>query len=744
MAKQVSLIQCNSCKKEVAKTPRLICMNPQCKALKWGHTDKELLKLGVSATDIDNLVTSHTIYCKNHGGLVAKTPARVCPKCRAKDFGYDNQEIKHFFVPPKPITQVKCRGCHNVVAKTPNHKCLVCTVHNWGYSQMDVSENKFDTQADAVTEINYAIEAEDIEKEYPDEKNKKQMKTVLQTTHLRIPQGQFVVVMGPSGCGKSTLLKCLNGETTVSNGKVKIYGQDLHKNYHQLKKTLGYVPQSDIVHKELTVEQSLYFAAKLRLPAERTEVEIQAKITEVLKSLKIETTDLRQRPIHKLSGGQLKRVSIAVELLNDPSILFLDEPTSPLDPETIDEFLKCIQALSREKGTTIIMVTHKPEDLKYADTLIFLGVKGYHTFFGAASEEDVCEYFNKKTIIEVYGLLGNDEKDVKAWYEKWYGSIFTSRQKANHQPVQRHIEDSVFRQGYWLAKRYGQIKLNDHFNMGLLMAQPIIIALLIAFIFDKVQISVLFLTAIAAIWFGVSNAAKEVVSELPIYKRERMFNLHIASYIFSKIFILSFIAFFQVLIFVGILYFRYQGSVIGIGQFPLSVLSTFYISVSATLLGLVLSAYFETTEKVMTAVPIFLMPQIMLAGIITKIDGKAKELLSYGILGRWGTELLSRVQDDTQSFKKVNPVDSTKRMVQSIWHDMPQVNPKTCTIMPDSTQAMKLKSLDLLDLYEKNLWGLFPSIGKNLMMITVLNLVCIALIIYFLKRYDNFKSKYFF
>ena len=160
---------------------------------------------------------------------------------------------------------------------------------------------------------------------------------------FEIPSKTMLAVMGPSGCGKSTLLKALNGDAPPSSGRVYISGLELNENYDYLKTQIGYVPQDDIVHRELTVEQSLYYAAKLRLEHSDSTF-IKQKIEQVLKDLNIE--HIRHNLVGKISGGRRKRVSIAVEILTDPLILFLDEPTSPLDPQTIEEFLEILRNLS--------------------------------------------------------------------------------------------------------------------------------------------------------------------------------------------------------------------------------------------------------------------------------------------------------------------------------------------------------------------------------------------------------------
>lgn len=460
----------------------------------------------------------------------------------------------------------------------------------------------------------------------------------LHALDIEVARNQIVALMGPSGCGKSTLLKALNGDNPSTAGEVFIHGLSLRKNYNLLKRKIGYVPQDDTIHKELTVNRTLYLAAKLRLPDGTPDAEINTRISQVLAGLNLEE-QLHDQKVEKLSGGQRKRVCIAVELLSQPTILFLDEPTSPLDPESIKEFLDSLKKLA-EGGTTIIMVTHKPEDLDYADKIIFLAAKGFIVHQG--QKDSLLHKFGVDNIIKVYNICGGKNFDSEKYY-------LTPSKKTNHQQGKIELgadkKNNLLRQLYWLTKRYLEIKISDRKNLLLLFAQPFIIAGLITVIFHSVQVSVMMLVAISAIWFGVSNSSKEIVSEYNIYKRERMFNLNVHTYILSKWLVLSAIALLQVFIFLAIIYLRFgltSDSVLG--SYLSSTFFMFYIACAATLFGLFLSAFFSTTEKVLTVVPIALMPQIMLAGIVERVTSIKIDILSYFTLGRWGTEGLTRLQ----------------------------------------------------------------------------------------------------
>ncbi|MDO6567366.1 ATP-binding cassette domain-containing protein [Alteromonas sp. 1_MG-2023] len=531
-----------------------------------------------------------------------------------------------------------------------NGERIAGSVHITATDEITIGTTTFAIQTGTVA-LKYAIVADNIEKVYA--------KGIvgLNTMSLKIPSQQFIALMGPSGCGKSTLLKGLNGANPITSGAITVQGLKLNNsNYNTLKKYIGYVPQDDIVHGELSVEKTLFYAAKLRISDDVTKQEIKDKISTVLASLNLDTDAIRKSKVSDLSGGQRKRVSIAVELLNDPKILFLDEPTSPLDPETIEDFLSCIRRLV-SKGQTVIMVTHKPSDLDYVDQVIFLSKGGYQTYYG--DKNQLLNHFGKDNIIEVYSMMKNPNQG-KQWYEHWVRQNPSSELSVKQEVLAKKSNTALIGQYFWLCVRYFNIKLNDHANLLLLLAQPLIIGGLLVFIFSKLQVSVMFMMAVSAVWFGVSNAAKEIVSELPIYERERMYNLNIFNYIASKLTVLSIIACIQVAIFIGITHLAYSGgsSVSGVGadngisgetqlwSITSTALFMLLLSVSATLFGLFLSAIFTTTEKVMTFVPIALMPQIMLAGIIAPLDNNIKILLSYLTLGRWGTEGFAHIQDE--------------------------------------------------------------------------------------------------
>lgn len=473
----------------------------------------------------------------------------------------------------------------------------------------------------------------------------------LHETSIEIPSNSLLAVMGPSGCGKSTLLKSLNGESPGTSGAVYIGGQELNANFDYLKMQIGYVPQDDIVHRELTVNESLWYAGKLRLP-NFTDEQLQAKINQVLEELNI--AHIKTNQVSAISGGQRKRVSIAVEILTDPLILFLDEPTSPLDPQTIEDFLMILKKLS-QKGTTVVMVTHKPEDLDYMDQVIFMAEGGHICYYGKTNE--YLNFFNVSDTVKVYSLLIKEKKDQ--WVSKYNSKISNTLTNSKSAVINKSSKVNYLSQYYWLTRRYLNIKINDRTNSLIMLAQAPFIAAIICVLFQSISGGMPFLMAISSLWLGANNAAREIVSENAIFKRERMFNQGILTYIFSKITVLMLFSSLQSFLFVAILSLHFSGSSPELNNPVDTTIWMIFISLVATLMGLLLSATVSTAEKVMSLVPIALIPQIMLAGVITKISNTFIEFFSYISISRWATEGFNCIQKEI-SIPKIGITNENK------------------------------------------------------------------------------------
>ena len=483
-----------------------------------------------------------------------------------------------------------------------------------------------------------AVQAIEVEKSYA-----KSVAPALKRTSLTIRAGSMVAVMGPSGCGKSTLLKVLNGDSMPTRGRVYLFGMDLYTHFNLLKQSIGYVPQEDIVHGDLTVEKSLYYAAKLRLPGKIPYKVIIERVYSVLQALGLGAKDIRESKVSRLSGGQRKRVSIAVEMLTGPKILFMDEPTSSLDPETIEDFLKCLRQI-RETGTTVVIVTHKPEDLNAVDEVVFLGTRGYLSYSGP--REDLLSFYGSTRINEVYALLSNEQNSIRFYEERnlsLQGEAATASAPAG---VPKAKKAQLFSQWRWLVARYTDLKISNVRNLLMTLLQPLFIGVLVLLVFESVYDDrgsgiktgnqrLIFFMALVAIFMGVFSGAKEIVKEQAIYRRERQFNLLLVPYMMSKITVLTGLIIIQNALFLALIYAKYGKD---LGNFGYCLLFMTLLGFASILFGLVISAFVSSEEEVMTAMTLALLPQFVLSGVMQPLTNAVPMFLSYLTLGRWGTE----------------------------------------------------------------------------------------------------------
>ena len=237
-------------------------------------------------------------------------------------------------------------------------------------------------------------------------------KYILYDVSLTINPGELVAILGGSGAGKTTFMNCINGFEPATEGRVYVNGSDLYRNYQALKASIGYVPQQDIVHDNLTVEDMLMYTGKLRLPKDITKQELSQRVAEVLDM--VDLTAQKDTYIKKLSGGQRKRASIAVELVSDPTLFFLDEPTSGLDPEAETNLMHRLRDLSTQKGKTVIVITHTLQNIRLFDKVVFLAPGGKLCFCGTPKE--ACKFFEVDNLIDAYEKIG---KDIDGYIEKY-------------------------------------------------------------------------------------------------------------------------------------------------------------------------------------------------------------------------------------------------------------------------------------------------------------------------------------
>ncbi len=320
---------------------------------------------------------------------------------------------------------------------------------------------------------------------------------LLNDISLSIPARSFVALVGGSGAGKTTLLDALSGLRPAHEGAVFYNGQDYYRNLAVFSSQLGYVPQDDIIHRELTVERALYYAAKLRLPRDFQEAQIALRIDEVLDD--VEMKHRRSLLISQLSGGQRKRVSIALELLAKPSIFFLDEPTSGLDPGLDRKMMVLLRKLA-DKGHTIVLVTHATNNINVCDYVCFLAQGGNLAYFGPP--EEAKAYFQQPDFAEIYSVLEPSEEkrtvplearetfENSQTYQRYVSERLSQMPKSGTQYLREQKQQvsasrrgALRRQFLLLTRRYIELLRNDFGNLAILLLQaPLFGLLLLVFI----------------------------------------------------------------------------------------------------------------------------------------------------------------------------------------------------------------------------------------------------------------------
>jgi len=487
---------------------------------------------------------------------------------------------------------------------------------------------------------------------------------LLQDISLSIGADEFVAIVGTSGAGKTTLLDALNGFRRATSGQVLVNGVDFYRNYDMFRNDIGYVPQKDIVHLELTPEQALDYAAQLRMPPDTTSVERKAAVDETLTELGL--SERRSLPISHLSGGQLKRVSIGVELLTKPRLFFLDEPTSGLDPGTEYDMMKLLRRLA-DQGRTIFIVTHATKNVILCDKVIIMARGGYVAFFGPP--EDALVYFDqfrldrerlekKIEFDDVYRILNDLDRGSPADWSQRFLNYRTQKEPPMKQPTdlpssapkqKKKRQVSALRQFQILSARNLKIIFQDKVTLGLMLALAPLLGLMNFIwgddLFDPVTgkaakiLVVWFMSAIIAILVGSLSSVREIVKEADIYKRERAVNLQIFPYILSKLW-------------VGVVLAIYQGSVmlffIVLLTRPIVPGAIGYVSLLITMIlgilagymtGLVVSAGVPNQNAALIVVIAVLVPQFMFTGVLLPLKQiPGGEVISIIIPARWTFE----------------------------------------------------------------------------------------------------------
>jgi ABC-type multidrug transport system ATPase subunit/pSer/pThr/pTyr-binding forkhead associated (FHA) protein len=500
---------------------------------------------------------------------------------------------------------------------------------------------------------------------------------LLQDISLAILPREFVALVGVSGAGKSTLMNALAGFWPASDGAVLVNGTNLYRRFDLFRTDLGYVPQDDIIHKELTAEKALHYVARLRLPADMTAAERADAVTEELRTLGLlERKDVR---VGSLSGGQRKRVSIGVERLTRPALFFLDEATSGLDPGTENKLMRLLRQLA-DDGQTILLVTHATKNVTLCDQVAFLAKGGRLAYFGPPDE--ALQYFGVDTFDEIYEQL-EDERSPEEWAKRYrqspqYAKYVTKRLRDTYGDMADAVPDvsivghpqavssparpaarakvkrpSALRQFAVLTARNLDIIRTDRANLLLmLLIAPVLGAVdLIAWpreVYSPVEgdasltMVMLFMSAVIPFLIGALSSVREIVKEKAIYRRERTVNLRILPYVLSKVAVGLLYALYIAAVLLGLRLLAVDVSHLELGDLALYFLIIVLSVLSGVIWGLLISAIAPREEQAMLLLIVVVVAQMVFSGGLLALEqlGVVGETIGYATSTKWTFEAL--------------------------------------------------------------------------------------------------------
>lgn len=483
---------------------------------------------------------------------------------------------------------------------------------------------------------------------------------------------EVLAVIGGSGAGKSTLIKGLSGVEPVTSGSILIDGCDLYGRFAELRRLIGHVPQDDILHGVLTVETTLQYAAMLRMPDADEEAR-NDRINDVLVQLGL--GDHSKARIDRLSGGQRKRVNVAVELLARPKVLILDEPTSGLDPANERALMEILRRLAIGTGRAVIVVTHSTDSLHLCNRVLFLGEGGRAMYLGPPDRLPAA--FGATSYVEAFAKVAEGAgpqltdrgtgqppppPDSPALVEPAAaGSAVGVGGPTTPSLFARWATDSdrVGREFWILTRRYIDVIRSDTKNTWILASQGPLLGMVMLVVFGSGKLdptgaagadaaSLLLGVILSVVFIGAASTIREIVKEADIFRREQAIGVSTTAYVGSKAAVLGSIAVAQSIAVFVLSLIRHGGpdtGLLGLG-WGLEVLTVVVLSaLGAVGLGLFISAAVSTSDKAMTILPIVLFLQLLLAGVIVPISGFGIGQLSFFVASRWGLAGIGSIVD---------------------------------------------------------------------------------------------------
>src|SRR5271166_1043812 len=495
--------------------------------------------------------------------------------------------------------------------------------------------------------------------------------------------GTLTAVIGPSGAGKSTLVKLIGGALPRSAGVVAFDGHDVHAEYASMRSRIGVVPQDDVVHRQLTVEQALSYAAELRLPPD-TSIEDRRQVVErVLDEL--ELTPHEKTRVDKLSGGQRKRASVAMELLTGPSLLILDEPTSGLDPALDRQVMTMLRRLA-DAGRVVIVVTHSLTYVSMCDQLLLLAPGGKTAF--ADPPAQIGAAMGSTDWADIFARVSTDPDGAhRAFLARHPAAPRRPSPTAGAARLGRPPQTSRWRQVGTLARRQTRLITADRGYFAFLALLPFVLGVLSLAVpgntglgsanptAPEEPIDILILLNIGAVFMGTALTVRDLVGERMIFQRERAVGLSASAYLMAKVIVFSAAALIETAVMVAIMTIGKgapshggvllgRGVAAGVVELYLTLAAT---AIASAMVGLALSSLARSTEQVLPMLVVAIMVSMVLAGGLIPVTGRLLlDQTSWLVPARWGFSAAASTVD-LNNVEAGLPADRLWRHVRGSW-----------------------------------------------------------------------------
>ncbi|BBX48355.1 ABC transporter ATP-binding/permease Rv1747 [Mycobacterium cookii] len=478
-------------------------------------------------------------------------------------------------------------------------------------------------------------------------------KELLDGISLTARPGTLTAIIGGSGAGKTTLSRLIAGYTRPSAGTVTFEGHDIHAEYATMRSRIGMVPQDDVVHRQLTVNQALGYAAELRLPPDTSKEERAQVVAQVLEELDL--TKHADTRVDKLSGGQRKRASVALELLTQPSLLLLDEPTSGLDPALDRQVMLMLRQLA-DAGRVVLVVTHSVSYLDVCDQILLMAPGGKMAFNGPPSQ--VGAALGTTNWADIFANVGADPDEANRRFLEQGGRGSQSRATASERPADlgEPVHTDLLRQLSTIARRQVRLVISDRGYSVFLAVLPFLIGALSLTVkgpkpglgpADPLGLAptqpqyIMVLLNIGAVFMGTALTIRDLIGERPIFRREQAVGLSTTAYLLAKVTVFCIFATVQAAISTIIVRLGKGAPTAHPPFFDNSTFSLFVTvagtCVASAILGLMLSAVAQSNEQIMPLLVVSIMSQLVLAGGMIPVTGRAGlNQLSWLTPGRWG------------------------------------------------------------------------------------------------------------